>query len=145
MAKKPKIKLKDIWKKFKKTQVIYLATTDGRQPYVRPVIMIHHDRKLWVSTFTGDSKVRQVKRNPNFEFCLNLKARNHNGYIRGFGKAFIIKSRPVRIKMAKAIPFFKAYWKTPDDSSFCLIQFKLRSIEYLPPSKYSGVIRLRVK
>jgi len=138
-----KITLKDIWKKFKKTQVIYLATIDAGKPRVRPMIMIHHDRKLWVSTYTSDVKVGQIKNNPIVEFCLHLKAKNRNGYIRGFGKALIIKSRPVRVMMAKAIPFFKAYWKTPDDSSFCLIQIKLRNIEYMPPG-YEPVVRLKV-
>jgi hypothetical protein len=59
------------------------------------------------------------------------------------GNAFIIKSRPVRVTMAKAIPFFKAYWKTPDDLSFCLIQIKLRNIEYMPPG-YEPVVRLKI-
>jgi uncharacterized pyridoxamine 5'-phosphate oxidase family protein len=144
MAKKLKITLKHIWKKFKKTQVIYLATIDAGKPRVRPVIMIHHDRKLWVSTYTSDVKVRQIIKNPNVEFCLHLKFKKYNGYIRGFGKALIIKTRPVRVKMARAIPFFKAYWKTPDDSSFCLIQLKLRNIEYLPPGNHPKVIKLRV-
>jgi uncharacterized pyridoxamine 5'-phosphate oxidase family protein len=143
MAKKLKINLKHIWKKFKKNQVIYLATIDAGKPRVRPVILIHHDRKLWVSTYSSDVKVQQIKKNPNVEFCLHIKFKKHSGYIRGFGKAAIIKSRPIRIMMARAIPFFKAYWKTPDDSSFCLLQIKLKHIEYLPPGNDKAV-RLKV-
>jgi uncharacterized pyridoxamine 5'-phosphate oxidase family protein len=143
MAKKTKIRLKDVWKKFKKTQVVYVATIDAGKPRVRPMILIHHDRKLWVSTYTSDVKVGQIKKNPNVEFCLHLKAGKRNGYIRGFGKALIIKTRAARLMMAKAIPFFKAYWDNPDDSRFCLIQIKLRSIEYMPPG-YEPVVRLKV-
>lgn len=143
MVKKSKIKLKDVWKKFKKTQVVYVATIDAGKPRVRPMILIHHDRKLWLSTYTSDVKVSQIKKNPNVEFCLHLKFKKNSGYIRGFGKASIIKSRPVRVKMAKAIPFFKAYWQTPDDSRFCLIQIKLKHIEYLAPGNDKAV-RLKV-
>ena len=64
MDKKMKIKLKDVWKKFKKTQVVYVATIDAGKPRVRPMILIHHDRKLWLSTCTGDAKVCQISRHP---------------------------------------------------------------------------------
>jgi general stress protein 26 len=143
MAKKTKIRLKDIWKKFKKTQIVYVATIDAGKPRVRPMTLIHHDRKLWVSTYTSDVKVGQIKKNPNVEFCLHLQAGKRNGYIRGFGKARIIKSRPTRLMMAKAIPFFKAYWDDPDDSRFCLIQLKLKNIEYLAPGN-DKTVRLKV-
>ena len=138
-----KITLKDIWKKFKKTQVIYLATIDAGKPRVRPMIMIHHDRKLWVSTYAGDAKVCQISRNPRFEFCLHLKNKKGNGYIRGFGRTRIIKDRGTRAMMAQAIPFFKVYWKSPEDSRFCLIHLILHGIEYMPPG-YEPVVRLKV-
>lgn len=143
MIKKKRVRLSDIWKKFKPTQVIYFATVDGRGPRVRPVSMIHYDRNLWISTFSGDAKIKQLGRNPNFEFCLMLKKGRHHGYIRGSGRVQIVASRPVRHRVAAAIPFFKSYWQSADQESYCLLKLKLRRIEYEAPGQMS-VVRLKV-
>jgi uncharacterized pyridoxamine 5'-phosphate oxidase family protein len=135
MAKKRKIALKDIFKKLKKMQVVYLATVDGKKPRVRPVSMIHCDRKLWITTYSGDAKVRQIRRNPNVEFCLLLKKGRHNGTIRGGCRAHIIKSKAIKRNMAKAIPFFKLYWKSADEPSFCLLRLHPREFEYMAPGQ----------
>ncbi len=141
---KKKVTLKQIWKQFKPVQMIHIATCEGKKPRVRPMSMIHYDKKLWVSTYTGDAKVKQLKRNPNFEFCLLFKKGKYSGYIRGFGRARIITGRRTRKQLAAAIPFFKNYWKTPDDWSFCLIQLKLKAIEYEAPGAMK-VVRMKVK
>lgn len=144
MKKKPKVTLEKIWKQFKLTQLIYLATAEGKKPRVRPMSMIHYDRKLWVSTYTGDAKVKQLKRNPYFEFCLILKKGVHSGYIRGSGRARIIAGRRTRRRVVAGIPFFKEYWKSADEPSFCLIQLKLRTIEYEAPGMMK-VTRIKVR
>ncbi|HEX7320283.1 MAG TPA: pyridoxamine 5'-phosphate oxidase family protein [bacterium] len=139
VKRKKKITLNDVWKLFKKTQVIYLATADGKKPRVRPVTMIHYKRKLWVSTSSSDAKVCQIKRNPAIEFCLLLKTNKHSGYVRGSGRALIVKSLSVKKELSEAIPFFKYFWKIYKDPSFCLLQLKLRQIEYMPLGKMSAV------
>lgn len=143
MKKKPKATLRQIWELFKPVQMIHLATCEGKKPRVRPMSMIHFDKKLWVSTYTGDAKVKQLKRNPYFEFCLLMKKGKYHGYVRGLGRARIIKGRRTRKKVAGAIPFFKQYWKSPDEWSFCLIHLKLKAIEYEAPGMMK-VVRIKV-
>ena len=142
--RKKKVILKEIWKHFRKRQVIYLATMDSKTPRVRPVVMIHHDRKLWVLTGATNAKVYQIKQNPNFEFCLLLKGNKHSGSIRGSGKAIIIRSMSVKKELSESIEFFKEYWNSYKDPDFCLLRLKLRQIEYVAPKMMSAVM-LHVK
>ena len=45
----------EAWRRFRPMQTAALATVEDDAPRVRPVALIHHDRKLWVSTGTTDT------------------------------------------------------------------------------------------
>jgi len=47
----------------------YLATSDGDQPFVRPVSpIVEDDMSIWVTTFCSSRKVRHIEDNPRI--CL---------------------------------------------------------------------------
>lgn len=123
----------EVWGHFNDLQVIYLATVEGSMPKVRPVTLIHFDRKMWVMTGSGDAKIEQIKKNQNIEFCLLLKAGEHSGYVRCAGQAEIVSDAATRKLLADNTPFFKDYWETADDPAYALLRIHPQQIEYERP------------
>ncbi|MBI5000334.1 MAG: pyridoxamine 5'-phosphate oxidase family protein [Euryarchaeota archaeon] len=126
---------KEIWGNFSKFQTAYLATYDGKTPRVRPVSLGCIDSRLWVFTSAGSKKAREMAKDPAFEFCYAFKGGEHSGYIRASGKARIVKDRRTKAKMVAQCPFFKEYWKGPDDPEFALVELLIKEIEYLKPGE----------
>jgi uncharacterized pyridoxamine 5'-phosphate oxidase family protein len=127
---------KDIWKKFKDMQVIHFATSDGKRVRVRPVTLLHINKKLWVSTGAKDAKMKQLKKNKNFEFCLTLKTKKYQGYLRGAGTVKIVRDLKTKRVISKKIPFFTQFWKEPSDPGFALLQLRVKEFEYLKPGGF---------
>ena len=124
---------KEVWSHFKDMQVVFLATVEGDLPKVRPVTLLHLDRKMWVTTGSGDNKVRQIKANSNIEFCLLVKTDENSGYVRCVAEAEIVSDAATRTMIADNTPFFKEFWKTADDPGFTLLRIHPKEIEYLRP------------
>ena len=126
---------KEVLDRFKHTQMIFLSTCSGKKPKVRPVMLIYFKKKCWVATSAKDAKIKQIKKNKNIEFCLLLKTKKYAGYIRGSGKAIIIKDAKTRKTLAENIPFFKQYFKDASDPGFALLRLNIKEIEYIKPGK----------
>lgn len=126
---------REVWNHFKDMQHVFLATIDGTTPRVRPVTLIHFDKKMWVTTGSGDAKIKQIKDNGNVEFCLLLKAGEHSGYIRGSGNAEVVTDVATRTSIAENTPFFKEFWKDTNDPGYALLRIHTREIEYLRPGE----------
>ena len=124
---------KEVWAHFKDMQPVFLATIDGNIPRVRPVTLIHFDKKMWVTTGSGDAKIRQIKENQNIEFCLLLGVGENSGYVRCMGQAEIVRDAATRKLLADNIPFFKQFWKTPDDPGYALLRIHTKEVEYVRP------------
>src|SRR4030042_759180 len=132
MPQKTQMK-KEIWRWFKKFQIIYLATTWGKKPQLRPVVMIYFKNKFWVMTGTNNAKVKQLKKNRNVQYCLTVMKGVNQGYIRSDCIARIVKDRKTKYMLASNVSFFKHYWKNADEISYTLIELKHRQIEYERP------------
>jgi uncharacterized pyridoxamine 5'-phosphate oxidase family protein len=125
----------EVWDHLKEAQCVYLATAEADQPRVRPVTLLDIDEKFWIATTTRSAKARQMRRNPNVEFCLPLDAERGNGYVRVAGVADVVTDPKTRRTIGEQIPFLKDYWGTPDDPSFCLIRITRVEVEYLRPGE----------
>jgi uncharacterized pyridoxamine 5'-phosphate oxidase family protein len=123
----------EVWAHFKDFQPIFLATVDGNVPRVRPVTLIHFDKKMWVTTGSGNAKMRQIKANQNIEFCLLLGSGENGGYVRCTGQAEIVSDASTRKLIADNTPFFKQFWKTADDPGYALLRIHAKEVEYLRP------------
>ena len=129
---------KEIWSYFKDMQVVFLTTMDNEQPRVRPVSMLHFNKKLWVGTGTSSAKVRQLKNNNKAEFCLYIVQDEHNaGYIRGQCVVNIIEDKDTKQQLADQMPFFRQFWKGHDDPRYTLLQFDMKEIEFLKPGSFN--------
>jgi len=135
VSKNAKLK-KEVWNYFSDTQNIFFATSDGKQARGRPVTLIYFRKKFWVATGSKDAKIKQLKKNKNFEWCMILEKCKSQGYIRASGKVKIIRDKGTKAVVADNIPFFKNFWKEASDPGFALLRLEVSQIEYIKPGKF---------
>lgn len=123
----------EVWGHLKDSQCVYLATAEADQPRVRPITLLDLDQKFWIATGTRSAKARQIRRNPNVEFCLPLGDGCGNGYIRIAGVASVVTDHDQRQRIGEQVPFIEDYWAGVDDPEFCLIRITRVEVEYMPP------------
>jgi uncharacterized pyridoxamine 5'-phosphate oxidase family protein len=111
----------EVWSHLRDSQGVYLAIAEADQPRVRPVTLLDLDERFWISASPRSAKARQIRRNPNVEFCLPLHEECGNGYIRIGGVATIVTDPETRSAIGRKVPFLTEYWSGADDPSFCLI------------------------
>jgi general stress protein 26 len=135
MAEKGSRTKDEIWGLLKKTQTVFLATLDGKQPRVRPVTMIHYDKKLWVTTGTKDAKVKQIKKNPKFEVSWLFGRKGNPGSLRFSGTAEIVKDIKTKTGIAGQLKWFNYFWKSVSDPNFTLLRLSSDRAEYMRPGE----------
>jgi len=123
----------EVWSLLKDTQCVYLATAEADQPRVRPVTLLNLDERFWIATSTRSAKARQIRRNPNVEFCLPLSQECGNGYVRISGIASVVSDRTTIERIGPRIPFLTEYWEGADDPDLCLIRITRVEVEYMRP------------
>jgi len=127
---------REAWHHFQPMQTAALATVEEETPRVRPVMLIHHEHKLWVSTGTTDNKVKQLLLNPKVEFYFLVGSDPKDaGYVRGTGTAEIVEDDATRAELAAAMPFFKEFWSSPSDPNFTLLRLRVDELEYMKPGE----------
>jgi len=112
-----------------KSDLLYLATCTDNQPHVRCMAMIYFDNTIWCCSKSNRLKVKEIRQNDSIEICILTESRNDLGSIRGNGKALIVTDQKIKKKLSEQIPFFKAYWESPNDIDFTLI--KLEIVEFM--------------
>jgi uncharacterized pyridoxamine 5'-phosphate oxidase family protein len=125
----------EVWRHLKPVQYVYLATSEGDQPRVRPVTLLNIDQKFWIATGTRSAKARHMRRNPNVEFCLPL---DDQGYVRVAGVADPVTDAATRETIGKQIPFLREFWTGSDDPQFSLFRITRVEVEYLRPGEMTA-------
>jgi uncharacterized pyridoxamine 5'-phosphate oxidase family protein len=115
--------------------LINLATIDDDQPRVRAVTLIVHNDQFWISSGTSAGKMKQIRENNKVEVNLNVGSDNDFGSVRATGKVEIIEDLAVKAELAEQMPFFKMFWKSPEDPEYTLLRLDLSRIEALYPYK----------
>jgi len=126
----------EVWKRLKPMQCVYLATSEGEQPRVRPVTLLNIDQKFWIATGTRSAKARQMRRNPNVEFCLPLEG--DEGYLRVAGLATSVTDAATREAIGTQVPFLRKFWTGADDPQFSLFRITRVEVEYLRPGEMTA-------
>ncbi len=129
---------KKVWKCFKDFQDIYLATSEGNLPRLRPVTLVWLGGRFWILTGTNNAKVQQIRKNPKVEFCLPIEKKDRRGYVRAAGLARIIQDKKTKSAVAKHCDFFSEYWKGPDDPNYTLLEILIHEIEYVSPDEITA-------
>lgn len=131
--------LKEIWGRFAEQRHVFLATTDGDQPRLRPVMLIYTLGRLFVATGTGEAKVQQIKRNPKTEFCILFEKDGVRGSIRTECLAQIVEEEDVKTHIYNNVSFLKEFWGSPADPNYTLIELTPTGFEYFKPGSMQAV------
>ena len=127
------MKLEDIKDYFNQQPLMYLATTEGNQPRVRPMALIYHKEAYWCCSISGRPKIKQMLENEKIEFAINAQDREEFSTVRGTGKAVLIEDTEIKKELSEAIPWFDGYWKSYDDLEFTLFRLDIERIEVQIP------------
>jgi len=129
----------EIWKRFTKEQVIFVATSEGDQPRVRPVTLVPLNDRLYVTTGTNDAKVKQLVQNPRSEFCLLLEEGGHKGSLRVECLTRIVDDPDTKANVYHNVSFADEFWSGPEDPTYTLIEFKPIAFEYMKPNTIESI------
>ena len=131
--------IQEVWKNFNEEPHIFLATTEGGQPRVRPVTLIHLQDRLFVTTGSNNAKVKQIKQNPKTEFCLLLEKGERKGTIRAECVVQIVEDKDVKADVYNNVSFAKEFWTSSEDPNYTLIELQPTSFEYMKPGSTEAV------
>ena len=130
-----KADISEVWEQIRDVQTVYMATADGDQPRVRPLMLLHADKNLYVTTGTGSAKVEQIKQNPKAEISWMLGTMKNPGSMRIIGDAKIVEDRDTKAKVAGMAVWFNMFWKSVDDPDYTLLQIVPKKIRYSKPGE----------
>ena len=96
----------------KSQKILRLATVDKKgNPYVVPVWYLYSSKKLYIGTNTRTQKVRNLKRNKNVSFCIDVGVKSPKIFgMMGLGISNLIDNNDQVSKLAKKI--LLKYFKT---------------------------------
>ena len=108
-----------------------LATTEGNQPRVRPMMpYLTEDNRLIVALLGRSRAIAQVKTNPQVEICF---VDRKMWYCRATGKAKISTSKDDKEILWNNVPMLKQYFGGVDDPNFQLMVVEITSVEAMTP------------
>ncbi len=120
-----------IYNKLKRPALAALATVtrDGR-PWARYVmVQADPDLTIFIATFKGSRKVRQVRRQRDVHLlCGVTDYRRATSYLQIEGRAKVVTDP--KVKRARWSDNLKAYFKSPDDPNYVVLVVEPRCIEF---------------
>lgn len=109
----------------------FLATTEGDQPRVRPMMpYLTDDNRLLVAMLGRSRTIGQVEANPHVEICF---VDRKMWYARITGKARISKQQEGKQILWDSIPMLKQYFGGVEDPNFHLMEIDITHVEAMTP------------
>ena len=109
----------------------FLATSDGNQPCVRPMMpYLTDDNELLLALLGRSRTIEHVRANPNVEFCF---VNRQMAYCRITGSARISTDAEKKLQVFTAIPMLRQYFAQPEDPNFVLVQIEIKKMEAMTP------------
>ncbi len=109
----------------------YLATIEGDQPRVRPMMPhLTDDGKLLIALLSRSRTIQQVKDNPQVEVCF---VDRKMWYCRVTGKGTITENLENKTILWNNIPMLKQYFAGPEDENFMLLEIEIQELEAMTP------------
>lgn len=108
-----------------------LATMEGKQPRVRPIMpYLTDDGRLLVALLGRSRSISQVQANPLVEICF---VDRKMWYCRVTGKAEINENLEDKETLWNNIPMLKQYFGSPKDANFKLMVIEIIAAEAMTP------------
>ncbi|OGX38583.1 MAG: hypothetical protein A3C36_05760 [Omnitrophica WOR_2 bacterium RIFCSPHIGHO2_02_FULL_52_10] len=108
-----------------------LATAEGKQPRVRPMMpYLTESNELLLALLGRSRTIQQAKANPQVELCF---VDRKMWYCRIAGKATISEDKSKKQILWNNIPMLKQYFGGPDDPNFHLMTIDIQQVEAMTP------------
>ena len=109
----------------------YLATVEGNQPRVRPMMPYLTDDNQFLVAFLGRARsLEQIKKNPQIEVCF---VDRKMWYCRITGKAKLTEDVSKKEMLWEGIPMLKQYFSGPQDKNFFMVEIEIERLEAMTP------------
>jgi len=113
----------------------FLATTEGKQPRVRPMMpCLTEEGNLLVALLSQSRTIPQVKENPLVEICY---VDRKMCYCRISGKASISNDIAKKEIVWNNVPMLRQYFSGPQDQRFILLEIDTDTAEAMSPTQKS--------
>ena len=119
---------------------VILATSEGDQPRLRPVTLIHLDGGFLITTGTKAQKVDHILKNPKVEFLLLLPEGEDTGYVRGRCVASILDDKDIKRVLYERVPHVSQLWEGPEDEDLTIIELEPVEYDYMKPGDFASTI-----
>ena len=113
------------------TTTSFVATSAEGQPHVRAMMLIRRGGRFYYTTGTGDTKVKEMMRNPRVEVCVLLGEADNGGSLRLTGSVDFVYDENVRAEVFGCVGFAEAIWGQPENPEFTLLEFKPVRLQYM--------------
>ena len=111
----------------------FLATTEGKQPRVRPMMPYLNDEGNLLLALLGNSRtIPQVKENPMVEICF---VDRKMCFARLSGKASLRDELEKKEAVWNNVPMLRQYFSGPQDERFILVEIETKSLEAMSPTQ----------
>ena len=111
----------------------FLATTEGKQPKVRPMMPYLTDEgDLLLALLEQSRTIPQIKENPLVEICYVDRKMS---YCRISGVAKISDDLEKKEVVWNSIPMLRQYFSGPQDSKFVLLEINTKTVEAMSPTQ----------
>ncbi len=120
----------------------FLATVDGNQPRVRPMMPYLTDEgDLLLALLAHSRTIANVKKNPLVEICYVDRKMS---LCRIAGKAAISQDLEKKEIVWNNVPMLRQYFSGPQDQNFVLLEITTNSAEFMTPAqKTPEVVNLK--
>ncbi len=109
----------------------YLATTEGNQPRVRPMMPhLTEDGKLLIALLGRSRTISQVEKNPFVEICF---VDRKMWYCRVSGKGLMTENIENKTIVWENVPMLRQYFSGPEDENFKLLEIEIQDLEVMTP------------
>ena len=109
----------------------FLATCEGNQPRVRPMMpYLTEDGELLLALLGRSRTIPQIKSNPNIEVCF---VDRKMWYCRLSGTATITNDVSKKQAVFEGIPMLRQYFASPEDPNFHLAKIEIKAVEAMTP------------
>jgi len=110
----------------------FLATVEGEQPRVRPMMPVLTDdgKKLLLALLKRSRTIPQVQANPRLEVCF---VDRKMWYCRVAGKGSISDNLDNKTFVWNSIPMLRQYFSGPEDENYVLMEIDIESVEAMTP------------
>ncbi len=136
--------LKEAFSHLEIQNVSFLGTSCNSQPFVRPMMLICIDNRMYYATGVEEKKIQHLLDNPLVETCILLGSGDNGGSLRIRGKILIVEDLVVKKRVSDSVPFITRFWGSFDSISYELLELIPSHIEYMKPGTME-INRLNIK